>query len=320
MHRTVFITLALALGAVPALAQDGISIDFTAVARTEGMYRAESASPKLSMGSSSLYTLVDASLGAGWSVSICNHWLQEEPDALYRNGKYAWENDWLDWANVSFETGDLKFTLGKDMLSIGGMELDEYDFDCYDQLMSPMWNGMACYQWGAKVAWTLESGNSVEFQVASSPIMELYYKPFGFKNAAYSLCWRGELADSFSTIWSANVLGNGESDDSDWMFALGNRYDLGGLSFTYDLYMYKAALGEKHSPSFDQTLSASYAAWDGLDLMAKIGFYDSDRLYGGLALEYKPELAASDCRLHLVLGRHPLFGGFTVTSGLTFVL
>lgn len=316
MHRPVYIALALALGAVPALAQDGVSIDFTTVARTEGMYAAEAAPSKLSMGSSSLYTLVDASLGGGWSISVCNHWLQEGPDAIYRNSKYAWENDWLDWAKVSFETGDLCFTLGKDILSIGGMEMDEYDFDCYDQMMSPTWYNLACYQWGGKVAWTFADANSIEFQIASAPTRELY-----FQNLAYSLCWRGEPCDNFSTIWSANVFGNGSGEDSDWMFALGNRYDMGDLSFTYDLYIYKEALGADHKPLFDQTMSAVYSGIvDGLDLTAKAGFYDSDKLYGGLGVEYRPSFTDSDCRLHLVAGAHPLFGGFTLTSGITFVL
>ncbi len=315
MRRLVFIALAAALGAVPAGAQEWIAVDFAATARTEGMYQSGGGPQKLTMGQSSLYTLADVSLGSGWSLSVCNHWLRETPDALYRNSKYAWEDDWLDWANVSFETGDLKFTLGKDVLSLGGMETDEYDFDCYSQLMSRTWNSLAFYQWGGKVAWTFAPGNSVEFQLASSPTQELY-----FDSMAYSLCWRGEPYDNLSLIWSANVFGNKGTDDYDWMFALGNRYDLDDLSFIYDVYVSKEAQSDKHSPSLEQALSAVYSGIDGLDVTAKAGLYSGGRFFGGVALEYKPEFVTSDCRLHLVAGAHPLFGGFTVTSGLTFVL
>ena len=103
------------------------------------------------LGNSSLYSLFEGNISESVSFSVANHWagfystekalLFEDTKALYKNTLKRTGN-WLDWANVTFTTGNFSFTLGKDMVTMGGIEFDDYDFDIDPILVSSLWNGL----------------------------------------------------------------------------------------------------------------------------------------------------------------------------------
>ena len=96
-----------------------------------------------------LYTLFEGNIGEHFSYSMCNHWLSTDPKSLYQNTFRSDDTNWVDWANITYSTGCFSLTVGKDVLAIGGFELDAYDVDSHINLSSTFWNNIAMYQWGA---------------------------------------------------------------------------------------------------------------------------------------------------------------------------
>lgn len=268
-------------------------------------------------GSSSIYTFVDLSFGEHWSLSASNHWLQDGAGDLYRNSKYAWENDWVDWFNVTYTTGNWAVTLGKDCLSMGGFEYDDNDVDCYDQLMSATWYNMPFYQWGGKVAYSFNEGNSLELQVASSPYKELY-----FQGLSYGLCWRGQLGERFSTIWSINGYDAEGLQDDVFLtnISLGNRLTLGECwALTYDLHIFDMSgrYGDFTYDNVEHVVGVTYECGEYLNFKGKFGQYGGDQIFYGLAVEGYPFGRGSGLRCHLVTGSNPIYGGWATTFGVT---
>lgn len=196
-------------------------------------------------GSSSLYTLIDGSVGDWFSYSVANHWLSTDPASLYKrfdgddvvgaNLFYSDDVNWLDWANVTFslggDWGGLDFTLGKDVTLLGSMEFEDYDFNCYENLASYFWREYNVYQWGASVRYTLpDEMNSLAFQWQASPFGE---RTFASKLFNYSLQWRGEY-DWGTFNWSTNFM---QRDQNKYMniIALGQEFYAGDFTFRLDL-------------------------------------------------------------------------------------
>ena len=83
-----------------------------------------------SLSNSSLYTLLEGSFGEHFSYSIMNHWLSDEPAALYKDTFFHSDvNTWCDWANLTYSLGDFSFTAGKCCTAIGLWEMAAYDYD-----------------------------------------------------------------------------------------------------------------------------------------------------------------------------------------------
>ena len=161
------------------------------------------------LSNTSLYTLIEGAFGdSDFSYSIEGHLLSTNPSSLYANSFRSDEVNWLDWANVTYAPGNWYFTLGKDILSIGSFEEDEYDFDQHINLCSSLWNNLQVYQWSAKAAWANDEGSlDASFQIASSPYGT---RPFQSGLYAYSMALRSE-SDCFSSYNSLNALGCGDN-------------------------------------------------------------------------------------------------------------
>ena len=330
----------------PLLSQEadgtGTGAGLTVVPRLDlnGTFPSEDGNSFFNLGNSSLYSLFEGDITPWLSFSVCNHWLSSSPAELYAiegEGANLFRSDWvnwLDWANVTASFGSFSLTLGKDQMTTGSFEFDEYDWDVHPMLMSGLWNSLCCYQWGGKLSWASESENTLlSLQYTSSPYFE---RPFGegfFLSSTLSLEWRGEYGP-YRNIWSATAFPdalNGGARDA-LLLCLGNRWDAGDFTFGLDWY---SRSGDEESVLLGGSTflaSIDYSPSDALQFTLKGGLEKArelilgsdgagmltaserlgDNWFFGAAAGWFP---AENLRLHLAGGYNSFYGTATVSLG-----
>lgn len=286
-------------------------------------------------GTSSLYTLFEGSVGENFSYSMSNHWLSTDPKALYQNAFRSDDVDFIDWLTLSYTVGRFTFTLGKDMLAIGGYELDPMDVDQHPTLCSTFWHNCAIYQWGAKVEYaTKDEASTLAFQAASSPFGEF---PFKSKLFSYSFIWYGEYG-CFAPIWSANLI-EFERGNFVKMASLGNGFYFDNFSAEVDL-MYKHLNYDGHNHEATVSAKLCYAPTDKVEIFVKGGYeyrsamdifgYEdefsfiptdlSSRSYGfyGGGVNYYPLKSGKDLRLHATIASNNYAKSIALSIGATY--
>ncbi|MBQ8022414.1 MAG: hypothetical protein IJ255_07015 [Bacteroidales bacterium] len=282
-------------------------------------------SGEFTLGDSSLYSLLEGDLSANLSFSICNHWLagdKESIQALYNN---TWRSDdvnWLDWAYLTYSMGSFSVSLGKQPMTLGGYELDAYDFEVHSFLGSSLWNDLNVYQWGAKLDWTNPSENTTfAVQVTTSPYGE---RPFSSKLFNYSAEWRGEYGN-LENIWSATAV---QRDKGDFIpvITLGQVFHVGEVM---DLGL----------DAFNVVGDEEEIMQKGLTLIPSVTFYPGEKFEIGAraAAEYNRETKNRDLicgvnanwfplkyskslRLHAAAGYHHDWNMVSLTLGLLYTL
>lgn len=188
---------------------------------------------ELGFGNTSLYTLFEGSMSKHFSWMIANHWFQagEDLDWPFSNLGRSDSTNWIDYCLANFSFGNLTFSLGKDMIATGGFEFDEWDWDAYTDLSSPLFNSLSCYQWGGSVSYlALAKTTELLLQVTTSPYGR---NPFSSNLWAYSFKWTGEYG-FLSLIASASAL-EYRTNQYDYLFAVGANLDFTNkLSLTVD--------------------------------------------------------------------------------------
>ena len=218
-------TLAQAQGADDSGASAGITIipriDYNPVFY-DGKYE------EATLGNSSLYSLFEGNITDKLSFSVCNHWLSTEPKYLYQNTWRADEVNWCDWAYLEYAPGNFILTAGKQVITFGGYELEEYDYDVHLDMMSSLFNNFQCYQIGFKAGWMNSAENTGLFlQATSSPYGE---RPFDAM--VYSVQYQGYYGP-VSLLYSGNMIENWDGG-YEWMFTLGNQVELGDWTLQAD--------------------------------------------------------------------------------------
>ncbi len=313
----------------------------------EGVLPVGGSGGSLELGNSSLYSLFEGNITPWLSFSVANHWLSANPAELYvieGEGANLFRSDWtnwLDWAYLSFDFGNFSVSAGKDMITTGGFEFDEYDWDVHPALMSGLWNNFSCYQWGGKVAWTSDGENtSVSLQYTSSPYCE---RPFGdgpILGSALSLAWRGEYGP-YRNIWSVTALGAEMASDGGpghlpLLACLGNRLDAGDFTFGFDWYSmsgspvsilsdggtFLASIGYTPSEKWEFLLKGGRetASWSEsliLEDGSSYSFRKGDNWFGGASLHWFP---APNLRLHAAAGYSSFTKTTTALVGLLYYL
>ena len=298
------------------------------------------------LSNTSLYTLIEGAFGdSDFSYSIEGHLLSTDPSSLYANSFRSDEVNWLDWANVTYAPGNWYFTLGKDILSIGSFEEDEYDFDQHINLCSSLWNNLQVYQWSAKAAWANDDGSlDASFQVASSPYGA---RPFKSGLYAYSLALWSE-GDSFYSYNSLNALGCG---DKAYVLVVSsgnklilNDFEIGldatfrGYDFDFNELSLIAFTKWSASENFNLTLKGGYErlngsedvfgwnpALDGEDphdyfvpaSLALINAYGDSYFFGGATASC---YLCDNLRLHTTLAANNWSRSLSVNIGATYFL
>lgn len=290
---------------------------------------------------SSLYTVFEGNIGEHFSYSMCNHWLSTDPKSLYKNSFRSDDNNWVDWLTLSYSVGNFTFSLGKDMMAIGGYELDAMDVDSHINLSSGFWNNIAIYQWGGKVEYSPTESSTLAFHFTTSPFAE---RPFAGKLFTYSLYWSGEYG-CFSPIWSANFM-EYERGRFISIISLGNRFDIGDFAIELD-YMNRASSAKRF---FDQEMSLigklSYNLKDKAEFFIKGGYEfrhgdedmfgygddweidgsivpsgilrNKDYAFYGAGIHYYPLRNSKDLRLHVVAAANNYSNDVALTIGATY--
>ena len=287
-------------------------------------------------GNSSLCTKLEGSIGEHFSYSMCNHWVTTDTASLYQDILRTDQSDFIDWLTLSYSVGRFTFTAGKDMVSVGGFELDPMDIEQHPNLWSKFYNDCSIYQLAAKVEYTTaDEASTFGFQVANSMFSCL--KPFEEKIFSYSLSWYGEYG-CFASIWSAN-LHEYERGNFVKMLSLGNAFYFGGTTIELDL-MYKNLNYEGSNNEFSAICKLNYNFNDKVELFAKGGYEyrsgmdifgwedefgfiptdisESSYAFYGAGVHFYPLKNSTDLRLHTVLGSNTHAKSLAVNVGITY--
>lgn len=204
--RRIIASVTLVLGALAACAAQELNLNL--VTRLDGnkswpLKSTSSGNNRINWGNSSLYVLADGSFTGKLSYDIAMNFLNSDPVSLYSNTGSCVETNWLNWADFTYSFNDSwSVSAGKQIMLLGGWEIDMYDFDQLTDLCSQDWQLINVYQWGGKVAYSPSEEHLFAVQVSSSPLRDL-------------LLEGNEIAASFQTrntvgiwesIFSANYI------------------------------------------------------------------------------------------------------------------
>lgn len=313
----VCVAFVLPLSLVHAQEADdtGAGVGFSIIPRLDFSPEFTSGEHTLTLGNSSLYTLFEGNITDNLSFSVANHWLGfystdgffDDTKALYQDSWRSDSNTWLDWATLTYEVGNFSFTAGKDVIQIGGFEMDANDWEVHPEHNSMLWNVLPAYQWGAKVGYSFDDDNEITFQWTTSPYGE---RPFSSGLFNYSLGWNGLLFDRLETIWSVTAL---QRDKGDFLpvVSLGNMFSV-TEALTLGLDAFTAVGDEEHllQKGFTVIPSFSWDASDSISFTGKVGGeYNTETknrdLVAGVAAYWYPLQDSHDLRIHAAGGyRH----------------
>lgn len=331
----------LLLPCFPLLSQEaddtGAGVGFTVVPRLELTPVFSEGAGSLTLGNSSLYSLFEGDITDALSFSVANHWLSASPAGLYYlQGEGAnlfrsdWTN-WLDWAYLTLTLGNISISAGKDMITTGGFEFDDYDYDVHPALQSGLWNNLSCYQWGGKLGYTSDSGNTyLGLQITSSPYST---RPFDDGSFNISLEWRGNYGN-LSNIWSVTSMGaDGIIGNPNLVLvALGQRYEAGDFTFGLDWFNLS---GDENDILLGGNTFLGTVNWEPLESLsvlvkgglekareivddgATLSSRYGDNWFGGAAVHYFP---VENLRLHAMGAYSGFWNTLTFSVGATYYL
>lgn len=305
----------------------GAGVGLSVIPRLDLSPEFSSGNGQFTLGNSSLYSLFEGSITDNLSFSVCNHWLSSYPKELYQiEGEGAnflrsdWTN-WLDWAYMTYSFGNFSLSLGKDMVTVGGLEFDDYDFEVHTPLCSAMWQNFSCYQWGGKFGYTTPSESTyLGLQVTTSPYGE---RPFQSGLYNYSLEWRGNYFEWLETIWSVSAIGIDQGTYRP-LFCLGQRASIGDFSVGLD---YFSAVGSEAEILADGHTVMPSVSWtapsEKIELLLKGGFEyfgESSNYFCGGAFHWFPLAESKDLRIHASAAYNHLLDTFTLTVGALYFI
>ena len=232
------------------------------------VYDTDAKEASFSFGNTSFYTIFEGNISQKWSFSVMNHWIASDAwagkvfkdavgtptDDLYRFNGFLSEknaNNFCDWAYITYSPGPFSFSLGKQVLLMGGYEFDDYDFDVNPLSASFLWNSFTCYQWAFSAAYALpDEIGALTLQAAADPFNK------GISCAAQ---WDGTYGP-YSMKWSALGYKNPVEDKYNVMLSLGNRLEAG--DFTVDLtYVNRCGDPDYEQPSLKGHTLVGSLAW-----------------------------------------------------------
>ncbi len=287
--------------------------DFTIIPRLDMGAVFPKENTYFSMGNTSLYSLFEGNFTERLSFSVSNHWLTGfQPPVgdfdftptkdLYKYlGHSDWTN-WLDWAYIRYDADSWFATVGKDLMYLGGMESDEYDYDVHPALASSLWNNMSSYQWQVAAGWQNET-TSLSVQVSTSPYGE---RPFGSGIYNFGAKWAGEYGN-FSNIWTFTMVGKGDGEYYP-LACLGQKLELGDVTMSMDLWNAVVSEDELLLKGASAYLSALWAPEENVEILVRGGYEhasdkafrdDFNALRGGMAVHWYP---LENLRLHVSAG------------------
>lgn len=303
----------------------GLSQEFSFVTRAE-----YSSAEDGHLGNSSIYFIADGNFTENLSYSAELHLLSSAPADLYTATFYSNTVNWLDWFDLTYDFGPLQLSAGKEIVSWGTFENQEYDFDVWYESASTVWlSGSdfalpSVYQWGAKVTLPIADFSDISIQATTSPYGE---RPFASGLFAYNamLRCRADEEQGISTLSSFNLV-QGVSGEFLKYGAASVRYIAGDWSFVLDNTLrFEDAFCSSHA------LSVTYSPLENLSFNARGGYEqgwwnysipeqlldDADRIYGGLTAVWYP---CEPLRVHALAAYDSLYEAPLFNVGVTWTI
>lgn len=236
-----------------------------------------------------------------------------------------------DFLYINWQATDRwSFRMGKDAVLIGGYEYDAVPIDVY--FYSKFCNSInQGFTFGASTAFKVKEGQTLAFQVCTSPLS------YGYQGVyAYNLAWMGHITSIWNTIWTFNMV-----QDMDGRFinyiALGNHFQWDNFLFDLD-FMNRAAFQQRQFFLSDYTFIVKTIWTVGKWNICFKGGYERNSarnvdkdgrpfdnviapgtkyLYAGAGLEYFP-LGNDKVRLHAVYYRDNFISRDNFDVGVTW--
>ena len=295
--------------------------------------------PELTLGNSCIYTRFTGSASEHFSWTLVNHWFSgnsflgpyADPFDQFKGLGWSDNTNFIDMAYVDLKFGGWTFSLGKQCITTDGHEYDDDDWDVYTGLATPLWNGLACYQWGGTVAWTTPSElTTFSLQMTTSPFGE---HPFSSGLYTFSAQWTGEY-DWYLPTWSVTALGENAPEFSssprqyDLLFSLGNAFafedwtiildwtNCAGFTEEYDSLLKGNTFHSRVSYSPNQRWNF---ALQGNYILAKSELLPNWWNAGAIA-EFYPLRDSDALRLHSYVAYDNLLGAFSFKIGARYNL
>ena len=283
------------------------------------------------LGNSSLYTLFEGDITENISFSIANHWLSREPKYLYKHLVRSDDVNWLDWGYLTFKLSD-KWSLsaGKVVVTTGGFEEDDYDWNVHPQIGSGFWNYLPVYQWGGSLDWQVNENNTLTAQMSCSPYGRRPLKSGLFN---YSAQWRGTFGN-FETLSSFTFVqhtkfGKGTDffDCFQKVLTIGLRANWEPAVVTLDVFNKVGNEEELLVNGITVVPSVLVSINDNMEVLGKVAFeHMSDKLpdfskdavrFGG-AFHWRPIKDNDALRLHAVASYDSISKMVTLSAGVLY--
>ncbi len=327
MKKILVVCAALLLSFSLVLAQEaddtGAGVGLSVIPRLDlsPEFYNDGSGSQFTLGNSSIYTLFEGNISENLSFSVANHWagfydvsgdvLADTKD-LYANTLKR-DANWLDWAYLAWNTGNWTFTFGKDAITTGGWEFDDYDYDVYPVLSSNLWNNFSTYHWGLKAGYSPVEDNEITLQVTTAPGVDGLFEAPLF---SYSLGWLGNVG-GVETKWSWTALdGFMGNQGTFWnILSLGQKYQAGDFLLTLDLFSQMYPSDYNIPARITAMPSVLWSLSDSLEFFLKGGiekFGDDTDFFGGAAVQWYP---LENLRLHAVAGYNTEWECASLTLG-----
>ena len=316
MKKILLLTAALLLGFL-ARSQEADNLG-TGYAEVSFVARAEfSNDPETNhLGGSSFYAILDGAFNSNLSYFVQAHLLSCTPTDLYTSTLYSDSTNWLDYAYLNYDFGQLDLTVGKQALCVGKSEMQGDDYDVFWEDASILWLELPSYQWGATLNWTpADESFYLQAQVATSPFGE---RPFKSGQFSYSLLYCSTFREHFQDMYSFNML---QMEDGYFLklFNVGLDFNYGDWNFgfdgTIDFFTFRLPNSKTFYANYTLSDKLTLGAKFGLDNMNEDFTWSTNRWYGGLRALWFP---VESLRVHALAGYDTLMESMTFNLGATW--
>ncbi len=258
--KRLFITLSAAVISLFAAAQEASLLRLDVEARVDYMQEYQ-AGAKINDASGFKGRYLNIRMDGKLAENVSYSYRQR----LNKPNKDATFFDATDWIILNYRLGNWTLSSGKQVVGIGGFEYDGAPIDLY--VCSEYWHNIACYQYGASLAWNTESRNDkLMFQFCESPFRRNALNTENDEMFAYNIMWIGSHG-FYSSLYSLNFIEYLPGKFINYL-ALGNRFDFGNFRLDLD-FMNRAVSAKDFGKDFSVMCELKWFPISSLDVFAK---------------------------------------------------
>ena len=302
--KHIFITALAAMISLAAAAQEASLLKLDVEARVDYMQDYQ-AGAKINDASGFKGRYLNIRMDGNLAENVSYSYRQR----LNKPNKDATFFDATDWITLNYSLGNWTLSGGKQVVGIGGFEYDGAPIDLY--FCSEYWNNIACYQYGASIAWDTDSkADRLMLQFCESPFRRNVRNTENDEMFAYNIMWIGSHG-FYSSLYSLNFIEYLPGRFINYL-ALGNRFTVGDFRLDLD-FMNRAVSAKDFGKDFSVMCELKWFPLNSLDIFAKVthdrNLSDDEgdwcvtpgtaltRIGGGI--EYYPIKNSKALRLHL---------------------